>query len=437
MIKKIFKFILATLAISSILFTIFFGYSMYEQYKESVRWDSSSLLSNIHNVPPALAKNYVTGDEEELTTTLLDVNNALNSIEKHKGIPKDELDSYTELHDRALVLIKKHKLEDDGISDPSDSLYLYIQTEKAIDKAYREVGTEPLSEYSKKLVDRLNKRDNTLDEIYLDRLSVVAKDYKSLEKFSKNALDKLGVFNGDTLYVGVKVDRTITQSILTDLSDKKLLRFANTRRLDTLLRDTSWDDILEHNESTKRYYSWQDSKSILESLVETSYRPVSSFETLEDVLNYNPYMTLKVPDGYKINRDSKVENIYYNGNLLGKDMYIKKGIHLTFDIDYTYTELEKEEEIIEIEWEDHGPVTPDKDPTDVPNNDTNNTTEIPNNESNNDSNNGSGDNNSNNDLEDDEIFQDGIGNIVDDKDKDKDKGKDKDKDKIEDIPQKP
>lgn len=417
MIKKAFKIILAVLAITSILFTIFFGYSMIEQYRESVRWKSSSLLSNIHNVPPALAKNYVTGDEEELTQSLVDVDNALKDIEKSKGIPKDELELYEEYYNKANELIKKHGLEKDKISNPSNSLSLYIQAEKIIDEAYREVSIEKLSEYSDKFVDRLNKKDNKIDIIYLEKLSTVSQDYKDLEIFSKNALETLGVFNGDTLYVDLKVDKSITQKILTEISDKKLLRFSNTRRLDTLLRDTPWVDILEHNESTKRYYSWKESKDILEALMATSYRSVSSFETLEDVLNYNPYMKVNVPEGYEVDRDSKVKNVYYQGNLVDKDQYIKKGIHLTFDIDYTYTELEIEEEIIDIEWDDEEtfypddtPIkVPDIKPEDKPNKDSKDETDE--------------------DDEDEEIFQDGIGDIIEDDQSIKDK--------IEDTPAKP
>lgn len=341
MIKKTFKTLLGILTILSLVFSTYFAFSMYEQYEESVRWDSSSLLSNIHNVPPALAKNYVFGNEEKLAQALTDVNSALDVVLEEEGVPKEHLKDFTELCQRADELFQESDLEDNNITKPLRSLQLYIQTEQAIVDAYEVVDTEDLIIYSDKLVSRLNERDNTLDAVYLNKLGEVAKDYQSLENFSKRTLEALGVVEADTLYVDLKVDRAATEGILNDLSNTQLLKFSNARRLEAMLRGDPWDDILAHNQSTKEYYSWKKSEEILESLLITNYKPVSDFKELQDALDYQSGLRLETMIGYELDiENSTINSVYYQGELLDDDMYVKKGSKLFFDIEYVYTEIE-------------------------------------------------------------------------------------------------
>lgn len=350
MIKKTFKTLLGILTVLSLVFSAFFIYSIIEQYEKSVRWDSSSLLSDIHNVPPALAKNYVKGNEEELAQALTEVNNALDKIEENEGIPDGKLDSYSNLYKKAKALLQDSEIEDKHIEKPLKSLALYIQTEKTIDKAYEIVDTEDLSKYSEQIVSRLNERDNKLDKIYLNRLNTVANDYQQLENFSKRTLKRIGVIEENTLHVDLKVNKSITQEILKEISDSTLLKFSNVKRLNSMLKGDPWDDILDHHESTMRYYSWKESKDILESLLATSYKPVSDFEGLQDALDYQSNLKLEEVEGYEIDiENSTINKVYYDGRMLEDDMYIKKGIDLIFDIDYEYTRIEIEIEIIDPE----------------------------------------------------------------------------------------
>ena len=323
-------------------YSSYLAHAMYEKYNETINWENSSLLSNIHQVPPSFAQNYISTEEQELFQILTDVNASLEEIKRDGEIKDDKLNDYWDLHKKAEDIIgdnNAHKIFND--------FSLYLKIDLAIKKAYDELNVETLDEYAKTLTNRLSKEDNEIEHSFLNKLHKISSDYKMLNKFSKNALSKLGVVENNILYIDIKVNRQITDELLKEIYDKKLTRFTHIKNLAEVLSGDSWEEILAHNANSLEYYSWKDSEKILNALVHSDYVPVSSFNTIEDVLAYNPLIELEEKENHSIDEASLVTSVHYNGTQLDKSLYVKRGTDLNFVIDYKYIENPKSTVIVE------------------------------------------------------------------------------------------
>lgn len=186
---------------------------MYEKYNETINWGNSSLLSNIHQVPPSFAQNYISTEEQELFQILTDVNASLEEIKRDGEIKDDKLNDYWDLHEKAEAIIgdnNAHKIFNDFSAHKIfNDFSLYLKIDLAIKKAYDELNVETLDEYAKTLTNRLSKEGNEIEHSFLNKLHKISSDYKMLNEFSKNALNKLGVVENNILYIDIKVNRQI------------------------------------------------------------------------------------------------------------------------------------------------------------------------------------------------------------------------------------
>ena len=340
--KRTFITLLVLIILGSLGYSSYLAHAMYEKYNETINWENSSLLSNIHQVPPSFAQNYISTEEQELFQILTDVNASLEEIKRDGEIKDDKLNDYWDLHKKAEDIIgdnNAHKIFND--------FSLYLKIDLAIKKAYDELNVETLDEYAKTLTNRLSKEDNEIEHSFLNKLHKISSDYKMLNKFSKNALSKLGVVENNILYIDIKVNRQITDELLKEIYDKKLTRFTHIKNLAEVLSGDSWEEILAHNANSLEYYSWKDSEKILNALVHSDYVPVSSFNTIEDVLAYNPLIELEEKENHSIDEASLVTSVHYNGTQLDKSLYVKRGTDLNFVIDYKYIENPKSTVIVE------------------------------------------------------------------------------------------
>lgn len=339
--RKLFVITMSLIIFGSLLFSSVLAHSIYEKYNDTLNWNNSSLLSKIHQVPPSLAKNYISTEEQELFEILIDVNIALNEIKANGEIDDRKHNDYWELYDKAKIAIENSNAE----SLPSEKIFeefqFYLEVDLAIKKAYIELNVESLDEYAKALSKNLKSEDSKIDRSLLNSIRKIAESYKKLEEFSSSALSKLGVVEDNILYVDIKVNRNITDELIREIEEGRLDEFPHIRDLLEILKDDSWNKILAHNSSSLEYYSWKESEKILNALSRSNYISVSSFNTVEDVLKYDPSISLEERENHTINRDSVVTGVYYNGELLNENLYVKRGTPLTFTIDYEYTELPK------------------------------------------------------------------------------------------------
>lgn len=351
MLKRTFITLTTLIIIGSLGYSSFLAYGMYERYEETIRWENSSLLNEIHQVPPSLARNYVSPEEKRLFAVLTDVNIALNEITKEGKVSEKKQGEYWELHDEALIEIENNKELYEAFPDKYmfDDFSLYIKADLAIKKAYDELNVAELEEHSKTLAKRLSKKDSKIENNLFKELKEVSNDYYTLNEFSKNAIAQLGVVEKDILRVGTKVNKSLTKTILDEIEDKKLTRFSHIKNLAKILDSGSWSSILAHNITTQEYYSWKESQAILDSLLKANYVSIGSFKTVGDILAYDSSISLAYKAGYSIDDDSKVLGVYHNGEEIDEDLYIVRGASLNFDIDYKYTKTPEQKAREEVD----------------------------------------------------------------------------------------
>lgn len=340
--KKFFIITMGLVILGSLSYSSILTHSMYEKYNETIKWENSSLLSKIHQVPPSLAQNYISIEEQKLFQILTDVNIALEEIKKNGEVKDKKYNEYWDLHEKAKSEIKSSNVYDTlPVKDIFNDFNLYLEADLAIKKAYDNLDVENLDGYAKTFSTRLSKEDSEIDRSFLNELNKISNDYKELNDFSKNALSKLGIIENNILHVDIKVNKEITGDLIKEINDKKLTRFSHIKDLVDSLNGDSWSKILAHNSSSLEYYSWKESQKILDGLLYSNYIAVSSFNDVQDVLAYDPSISLEEKENFTINEDSVVTGVYYNEEKLSEDLYIKKGASLNFTIDYEYTESPK------------------------------------------------------------------------------------------------
>ena len=350
--KRILISLLILMTIGSLSYGSILAKSMYHKYTSTVEWENSSLQSKIHMVPPSLAQNYVTGEEQILLGMVADVNAALEEIKVNQGVSEDKYEGYMNLLDSINKEIEKNEdnkdfLKDEGLSD----FTFYLEADSTIRNAYESLNVEGLESLESTFANRILKNEQSIDKLFLEKVQKIAKDFRSLEEFSENAMDKLGAIENNTLNVNLSVNKNITDKLLKQIEEKDLRKFPHIEKLYGILTSESWLNILAHNENSKDYFAWKESKEILESLSKVNYIPISSFVTVEDVLAKYPNAELKQKANHTINNASVVQGVYYNGKLLNETLYVKRGTELEFSVEYEY--IEDPKSTITVEYLDN------------------------------------------------------------------------------------
>lgn len=339
MLKRTFMTLITLIIIGSLGFSSFLVHGMYERYEDTVKWENSSMLSEIHQVPPSLAKNYITPEEKRLFNVLTDVNISLNEIIKDGEVKESKQGEYWDIYDEALVVIEDNEEIYEAFPEKEifEDFSLYLNADLTIKKAYDELNTEKLGEYSKLFAKRLSGDNVKVEKHLFEQLKNISNDYFVLNEFSRNAISQLGIVEKDILKVGVQVDKSLTKSLLDEIETKKLSKFSHIKNLSVVLNSGPWNSILEHNIVTKEYYTWKESQEILESLLKANYVRIGSFKEVGDIIAYDSSIPLVHKAGYSIDNDSEVLGVYHNGSKMDEDLYIVRGASLSFDIDYKYT----------------------------------------------------------------------------------------------------
>lgn len=351
MIKKIFITTMILIVIGSLSYSATLAKSMYIQYNDTIKWENSSLLSKIDKVPPSLAKNYITIEEHKLFQLLAEVNSALDEINKEEEIKEEKRSQYLELLNKAESELKENDTYDSlQIKNVFDDFALYLNVDSLITHAYEDYNIDKLEEYSNLLSQRLSKENNKTEKNFLDKLNKISKDYKLVEDFSQKAIVQIGIVKDNILNVNIQVNKETTDTLLKEIEEKDLNKFIHIKKLYDIMKSKTWDTILANNISSSEYYSWKESEEILNSLLKMDYVPVSSFKTVQDVLNYDSSIKLEEKRNFTIDRNSQVTGVYYHGKKLNENLYAKKGVLLNFTIDYKY--IENPKSTITIEYVD-------------------------------------------------------------------------------------
>lgn len=342
---------LIVIILCSIFYSVLLADEVYKKYTTTLEWDNSSLQQKIHMVPPGLAKNYVSGEEQFLIGLVADVNAALEEIKKNNGISEKKYEEYLVLQSFVNEKIGGNEenekfLDENGMNE----LNFYMEAHSIIDNSYETLNIDELERIESIFATRITDKEQEVDKTYLEEIQKISEDFKKLESFSKNALKKLGSVENGILKVDSKVNREITEDLLKEIEEKKLRKFTHIYKLYGMLTSEPWSNILAHNEDSKKYFAWQESKEILENLSKSNYVPVSYFLTVDDVLAKNPNAKLEQKANHTINGASPVKGVYHSGKLLSEDLYVKKGTELDFSIEYEY--IENPKSTVTVEYSD-------------------------------------------------------------------------------------
>lgn len=347
--------LIISVALSALMLVLIF-----DQYQDTRHWDTSPLIDEIHNVPPALASNYIPLDDRMSLEVLAKVNGALAEIAKDGEIKQEHMVSYTQIYDDAINMETQRGLEGSDIMVPTHRLGLYIDIERALEFAYVDPTPSTLQDVSYKLATYMLDDAQPLDDMYYARLSKVADDYRALQKFSKDALSKLGIVEATVLTVDVNVTYDMTHALLEQITTHNLGRFEHVAKLEKVLKSDEWSRITKQNASIRKYYKWMESKDILESLMKADYVPVRNMLTYSDAIAYNIQNKLQAPQGYIIDPNSPILQITYNGRILSSNEYVKRGTELIFEISPEYILVDiPVEDVPEIQ--DPAPIGPEVD----------------------------------------------------------------------------
>lgn len=333
---------LIVIILCSIVYSALLADEVYKKYTTTLEWDNSSLQQKIHTVPPGLAKNYVSGEEQFLIGLVADVNSVLEEIKKNNGISEKKYEEYLALQSFINEKIGENEenekfLDENGMNE----FNFYIEAHSIIDNSYETLNIDELERIESIFATRITEKEQEVDKTYLEKIQKISKDFKNLESFSKNALEKLGSVENDVLKVDLKVNKEITEDLLKEIEEKKLRKFTHIYKLYGILTSEPWSKILAHNEDSKKYFAWKESKEILENLSKSNYVPVSYFLTVDDIVKHYPNFKFQEKENHSINGDSIVEDVFYEGKLLDDGLYVKKGLNLNFQINYEYIENPK------------------------------------------------------------------------------------------------
>lgn len=339
--RKILWGVISIIVVASLGLTVFIGVFIFDQYQDTKHWESSPLIDDIHNVPPAFASNYMPLDDRLTLEILTKVNATLESIAKSEGIPSDKIATYVKVYEEAKALEVERELEGNAVMTNTNRLGLYIDIERTLEFAYVDPNPEPLQLVSNRLATYMLEDLQPLDTLYYNRLSKVSSDYVTLQKFSSEALASLGVLNGTILTVDVKMTYDMTHNLIQQIEDSQLTRFEHVEKLEKVLKSDEWARITKANASTRKFYEWEESRKVLEALMKSDYVPISSLITYSDALAYHSENELIAPQGYIIDPNSPIAQISYAGRVLKSDEYVKRGTHLIFDITPEYILVER------------------------------------------------------------------------------------------------
>lgn len=351
------RILLITFIVISLISIITIGYVgtlIFSQYQSTKHWDSSELVKEIQNLPPAFASNYISLEDEELLQKLADVNFALQKIQEVGGIPEDELQNMYTIYTRALTLEEQNIDTNNEIMAPTHRLGLYIEIERALLTAYSDPNPEPLNDVSHQLASFILDGPTPTDTLYSERLQVVANDYVALQELSSKAIATLGVIDNKVLTLDIDVNREITTSLLSLINTNDLTRFSHVNSLKSLLESQNWNTLLEKNSSQRQFQKWEANRTILESLMKVDYIPIDNLKTYQQVIQYDSSLAYDEPEGYIIDPQSSVTSIKYGNRTLKPGQYVRRGTQLTFAIDMKYIPINQPTE------------TPTEQPTETP-----------------------------------------------------------------------
>lgn len=314
------------------IMTVYFIYTTamvtINQYNKTLTWQNTTYGAPRAEIEPALVSNMIDKDTLSAATAWEELDSYLDSLDG-QSIPDRE---------RADKLIEDavHWREIYNLESPSiDRLSLYLQLEDAITDAYVTLDSGKLRELGVQLYNMELEETTESGQRYVERIREVSADFASVKSLMSDTVWSVGTVENGTW----TIPYTYTRTDLTEILDKlqTMEKFPAIGNVTDVLSDISI--ALNYNKNARDYFAYQQFKENMAGMRRSGYVSVSSIYTYSQALAYGCSVEPVQQDGYTVSLDSPVTGVYYNGERLDDNEYIRIGAPVTVTLSEIYEQV--------------------------------------------------------------------------------------------------
>lgn len=318
----------------SILFTLIMSGIIVYRYKTTQTWAVGALNGRQSEVPPEFARNIYSVSVASDMRRLADVTAAIDQINRDGGINDRNYDHNKRILNESIRILAKYHVKGGDSFKNQEHLQLYLNIYNFLQTAYSKPSAKKVNELSGQMMTYNLSNDTDTNKRLLGQLKNVADDYNKLSSVSDKALSVLGGYSKNVITVNANLTKDKISNLLDLTNDQTLLKFSNIKHLRKILRSQALADILSINNSNSRKNKWQKTLQIYQTLTKSQYVSVAKIKTLKDLAKYHLKMRqVEVPTGMELSDSSKVKALYYRGQKLDDDQYVKIGANVAGEIE--------------------------------------------------------------------------------------------------------
>lgn len=318
----------------SILFTLIMSGIIVYRYKTTQTWAVGALNGRQSEVPPEFARNIYSVSVASDMRRLADVTAAIDQINRDGGVNDRNYDHNKRILNESIRILAKYHVKGGDSFKNQEHLQLYLDIYNFLQTAYSKPSAKKVNELSGQMVTYSLSNNTDTNKKLLDELKNVADDYNQLSSVSDKALSVLGGYSKNVITVNANLTKDKVSNLLDLTNDQTLLKFSNIKHLRKILHSQALADILSINNSNSRKNKWQKTLQIYQTLTKSQYVSVAKIKTLKDLAKYHLKMRqVEVPTGMELSDSSKVTALYYRGQKLDDDQYVKIGANVAGEIE--------------------------------------------------------------------------------------------------------
>lgn len=318
----------------SILFTLIMSGIIVYRYKTTQTWAVGVLNGRQSDVPPEFARNIYSVSVASDMRRLADVTAAIDQINRDGGVNDRNYGHNKRVLNESIRILAKYHVKGGDSFKNQEHLQLYLNIYNFLQTAYSKPSAKKVNELSGQMMTYNLSNDTDTNKKLLGQLKNVADDYNQLSSISDKALRVLGGYSKNVITVNTNLTKDKINNLLDLTNDQTLLKFSNIKHLRKILHSQALADILSINNSNSRKNKWQKTLQIYQTLTKSQYVSVNKIKTLKDLAKYHLKMRqVEVPTGMELSDSSKVTALYYRGQKLDDDQYVKIGANVAGEIE--------------------------------------------------------------------------------------------------------
>lgn len=310
-----------------------------DQYNESLIWKATAYDVPLAEIEPVLVANVIDADIVNAVKTWENLEDYLSNLD---GQPISDIDDAVSLLENAMHWQEIYNLD----SKPVNRLALYLQLEEEIPNVYVTLDTTRLQELSQTLYNMEIEKPTVAGHQYMERLKQVSADFINVRHTIEDSILSVGTVEDGIWTIPYTYTRTDLTNALEQI--QSMQKFPALCDSADVLSDIA--SVLNYNKNARDYFEYQEFKKIVDKTTRSRYVAVSSIYTYEQALSFGCSIQLQEQDGYIISLDSPVSGIYYKGEQLDENDYVRRGTRLTAVINEIYEPIPEPEPEPELDF---------------------------------------------------------------------------------------